>query len=422
MSKFAYLAKKFIIPATTKSDGLRLVFDIEFNGLLDTVTTAHCIGIRDLDSDQVNEYSPGQIGVGLERLAQADVLIGHNICGYDLPLLRKLHNWTPKTGCIILDTLIASRTILPHLADLDDQAAAMGDPKLGKLRGSHKIEAWGARLGIPKIGADITDWSQWTPEMQARCVGDTAICKAMYHFLQPDGYSAQAIELEHRVAPICNRITSDGVPFDRTAAEQLHQQWKHKLAELEAKLQTQFPGTNLNSRKQLGALLEARGWVPKKRTEKTRQPVVDDELLETIPELYPEFAGIAEHDLLRRRISQLSTGDQAWLKHIGDDGRIHGAVIHIGTPHSRAKHKTPNIAQVPNGKNGALYAAECRALFQHPGDWVFVSCDQIPKFHLHKNPIFHRVYFTQPPREREELFTTLFVSFVTNSRLAARGG
>jgi DNA polymerase I-like protein with 3'-5' exonuclease and polymerase domains len=376
MSKFAYIAKPFIVPATAKSDGLRLVFDAETNGLLDTVTTVHCIVVRDLDRDQVDEYGPGQIDDGLAHLAQADVLIGHNICGYDLPLLRKLHNWTPKAGCIISDTLIASRTILPHITDLDDQAAAMGDPKLGTLRGSYSIEAWGARLGIPKVGADITDWSQWTAEMQARCVGDTAICKALYHFSQPDGYSAQAIELEHRVAPICDRITADSVPFDRAAAEQRHEQWNCKLGEREAKLQTQFPGTNLNSRAQIGALLEARGWVPKKRTEKTKQPCIDDEVLETIPALFPEFAGLAEYDLLRRRIAQLATGKQAWLKQIGEDGRIHGALIHIGTPHGRAKHLAPNLAQTPNAKKGALYAAECRALFRHPDDWVFVCCDQ----------------------------------------------
>ena len=92
--------------------------------------------------------------------------------------------------------------------------------------------------------------------------------------------------------------------------------------------------------------------MPEKRTEKTKQPVINDEVLETIPALFPEFTGLAEYELLRRRLAQLATGKQAWLKHIGDDGRIHGALVHIGTPHSRAKHLTPNIAQVPNAKKG----------------------------------------------------------------------
>jgi DNA polymerase I len=378
MSKFTYLARPFIVPATTESAGKRrFIFDGEANGLLATATKAHCAVIRDLDSDQVAEYGPEQIDdAALAHLSRADELIGHNILGYDLPLLKRLYNWAPTAGCKITDTLVASRLILPDIGGLDDQAAAMGDPKLGKLRDSHSLEAWGARLGMPKVGADIEDWSVWTPEMQARCVGDTTICKALWQFLQVDGYSKPAMELEHRVAPICNRITVDGVPFDVDAGVRLREQWEHKRAELKATLQAQFPETNLSSRKQLGKLLEARDWVPKERTPKTRQPVINDEVLESISKLFPEFAGIAELDHLRRLIAQLATGEQAWLKHVGDDGCIHGGLVSIGTPHSRAKHLKPNLAQVPNPKKGSLYGSVCRALFRHSGDWVFVTCDQ----------------------------------------------
>jgi hypothetical protein len=86
--------------------------------------------------------------VALTRLSEADDLIGHNCADFDLPLLLRLHGWAPKPGCKIVDTLIASRLILANIGDLDDQSAAMGDPKLGKLRGRHSLEAWGARLGV----------------------------------------------------------------------------------------------------------------------------------------------------------------------------------------------------------------------------------------------------------------------------------
>src|SRR5262245_11281233 len=133
---------------------------------------------------------------------------------------------------------------------------------------------------------------------------------------------------------------------------------------------------NPGSRLQIGRLLEARGWIPERRTKKKGQPVIDDELLESLPSIYPDFSGLAEHDLLRRRLAQLAHGKQAWLKHIADDGRIHGGLVPIGTPHSRAKHLSPNLAQVPNAKKGGVYAAECRALFQAPAGWAFVTCDQ----------------------------------------------
>src|SRR5262249_56580235 len=132
--------------------------------------------------------------------------------------------------------------------------------------------------------------------------GDTLLTKELWRFLQPDGYSPRAMELEHRVAGICARITADGVPFDVAAAERLYAQWSARRTELAAQLQEKFPGTNLNSRPQIAKLLEARGWIPEKRTEKTGAPQIDDELLEIIPQLYPEVSALAEHYILGLRL------------------------------------------------------------------------------------------------------------------------
>jgi DNA polymerase I-like protein with 3'-5' exonuclease and polymerase domains len=364
------------VPGAAKGAGPRAAFDIEGNGLLHDATELHCVVIADLDSNRIDEYGPGQIGEALAHLSRMTYLVAHNAHGFDVPVLERLFNWRPQFDCVIVDTMIAARVILPAIEDIDDKAAAMGDAKLGGLRGRYSIEAWGARLGIPKVGADITDWSKWTPEMQARCVADTLICKELWRFLQPDGYSQKAMALEYRAATVCEQITAAGVPFDVEAAKQRCRQWEARRAEIGARLQRDFPGVNVNSRKQLGALLESKGWVPAARTEKTKQAKIDDETLESLPALFPEFTGLSEFMILSRRIAQASTGKEAWCKHVGSDGRIHGAVIHIGTPHSRAKHLTPNIAQVPNPKRAKPFAAECRSLFRNSGDWVFVACDQ----------------------------------------------
>jgi hypothetical protein len=61
MSVFTNLARRFIVPGSTKSDGLRLAFDLEANALLHTANTVHCIVIADLDGGQVDEYGPEQI-------------------------------------------------------------------------------------------------------------------------------------------------------------------------------------------------------------------------------------------------------------------------------------------------------------------------------------------------------------------------
>jgi DNA polymerase I-like protein with 3'-5' exonuclease and polymerase domains len=376
---FAQLARPFIMPVTAgeHSEGLRLVFDIEADNLLDACTVVHCIVIGELDGDRVHEYGPDQIPDALEHLARADVLVGHNERGFDLRVL-KLHGWAPRPECRIIDTLIAARLILPHLDAIDTEVAARTkDPAFGRMHGRHRLEDWGLRLGMPKIGTEIYDFSKWSPELQARCVGDVATTKRLFRFLQPDGYPRAALELEHYVAAVCDQIVANGVPFDTVAAERLCEQWEARRAELEERLRAQFPEVkNFNARPQIAAVLEARGWRPERRTEKTQQPVIDDEVLEALPAIYPEFTGLAEHALLGSRLGQLANGKQAWLGCVDPNGRIHGGIIHIGTPHSRAKHLQPNIAAVPNPKKGAKLAAECRALFRHPGDWVFVRCDQ----------------------------------------------
>ena len=317
-TNFLRLASRYVVPGIGGSKGCRLVFDIETDGLLEAVTRVHCVVVADLDSGRIDEYGPDQIDAALTRLSEATYLTGHNILSFDLPVLQLLHDWAPTPTVIIVDTLIASRLVLANIGDLDDQAAAMGDPKLGKLRGRHSLEAWGVRLGIPKVGVDIEVWSEWTPEMQERCVGDVRLTRALWQFLQPDGQPAAALALEQRVASVCDEITTAGIPFHRAAAEQLQTEWTAQLNALEARIRQQFPQLkNPNSRKQIAALLEERGWVPEERTAKTGQPKIDDETLEVIIKQFPELDGLAEHYVLGRRLGQLATGDKAWLDHIG---------------------------------------------------------------------------------------------------------
>jgi DNA polymerase I-like protein with 3'-5' exonuclease and polymerase domains len=376
-TQFLRLARRYIIPSTHKVEGLRLCFDLEADGLLDTATKVHCVAVIDLDSNRIDEYGPRQVDTVLAHLSRAGYLTGHNTTNYDLPLLRRLHGWSPPQDCIVVDTLIASRLILPHLLDLDLQATATGDPPLGKLRGRHSLAAWGARLGMPKVGTEIESFAEWSPALQARCAGDVRVNTALRRFLEPDGQPPEALSLEHCVAPICDEITATGIPFDRAAAERLRERWTARRDELESRLRQQFPQiNNWNSRQQIAALLESRGWIPEKRTKKLQHAKIDDEALASVIALYPEFDGLLEHFVLGRRLGLLSEGKEAWLRHVGPDGRIHGGIVHIGTPHSRAAHMRPNIAQVPNPKKGKPFAAECRELFRTNDCWVFVTCDQ----------------------------------------------
>ena len=99
-----------------------LLFDIESTGLLRVGSTIHCIVMRDMDTveeAQVFDYKPERAVIqGVKKLEKADVLIGHNIINYDIPLLKEqFPDFT--FGGEVLDTLVLSRLFYPHIADRD---------------------------------------------------------------------------------------------------------------------------------------------------------------------------------------------------------------------------------------------------------------------------------------------------------------
>ena len=69
-----------------------LLFDIESTGLLRQGSTIHCIVMRNMDNveeAEVFDHEPERAVIqGVKALERADVLIGHNIAGYDIPLLK----------------------------------------------------------------------------------------------------------------------------------------------------------------------------------------------------------------------------------------------------------------------------------------------------------------------------------------------
>ena len=64
---------------------------------------------------------------------------------------------------------------------------------------------------------------------------------------------------------------------------------------------------------------------------------------------------------LQKRLGQLSTGNNAWLRLVQPDGCIHGSVITVGCATQRASHVNPNTAQVPAVRS--VLGEQCRLLF-----------------------------------------------------------
>lgn len=164
----------------------QLIFDLESTGLLRQGSTIHCLVTRDAESHDTEIYDhrpERQIIQGVKALERADILIGHNIIGYDIPLIKEQYpDFDPQGQCI--DTLVLSRLFYPHIADRDYERKPSGMPH--RLFGRHSLEAWGYRLKCFKgdFGKHEGSWSVYTSEMLDYCIQDTEVTIKLWQLMQ----------------------------------------------------------------------------------------------------------------------------------------------------------------------------------------------------------------------------------------------
>jgi DNA polymerase-1 len=166
-----------------------VLFDIEATGLLRRQSKMHCLVLRDLDEpDAVSVYDnrPGKpILAGVEELKQADILVGHNISGYDIPLLKEIYPDFKANGQV-LDTLVLSRIFYPKpvLMEKDYKIQHAGMPI--RMYGSHSLAAWGYRLKCYKgeFGKQPENFKVYTPEMLDYCIQDTLVNQKLWETLK----------------------------------------------------------------------------------------------------------------------------------------------------------------------------------------------------------------------------------------------
>ena len=180
------------------------MFDLETDGLLHDATRINCLSLyweKDGRSETLNDEpytdnpkdlpmaSGHSITTGIGWLEVADVLVGHNIIGFDIPIIKKLYPWFNPRGTIV-DTLLLSRLYHPNLLDIDKKRCWKHMPL--QLYGRHSLESYGYRLNEYKGNfAKNTDWKEWSQEMQDYCEQDVVVtnklCKHFHRYL--NGYS-----------------------------------------------------------------------------------------------------------------------------------------------------------------------------------------------------------------------------------------
>lgn len=378
----------------------RLFFDLETDGLDPDVI--HCIALGNPDTGEVWSYNPREIRMGLKELQEADEIIGHNIIGYDLPVIKKLYpKWSSDAK--VTDTLVLSRMIKADLKneDFDKNWAVDVLPK--RLFGSHGLEAWGIRLDLHKGDfGKTTDWSEWSQEMQDYCEQDVAVCMKLYEYLNPQSQPEEALNLVHEITRVAENIGKAGWTFDKNAAADLYGVLAARRAEIENELQDMFEPWyvetefipkrnnktlgyekdvpvikrtevkfNHNSRRHIEFCLRRKyNWKPKKMTPQGHA-IIDDVVLGDLD--YPEAQKLSELFLIQKRIGQLAEGPQAWLKKVDKDGKLRHRIQALGTVTHRAAHISPNLGQVPATR--LKYGKECRSLFTVPRGYSLVGSD-----------------------------------------------
>ena len=356
-----------------------LVFDIETDDL--QATKVWCIVAQNPDSGEIFKFPPHKLEEGYKFLTTADRLIGHNIIGFDIPMVQKFGG-VDLSNKEVIDTLVLSRLFNPN------------------RDGGHSLESWGFRLGLSKI--EFEDYLNYSNEMLDYCVRDVTLNTLVYKNLRNEskGFSKGCIELEQSVAGIIKQQEVNGFKFDMQSALVLLAELREKKQQIEDEVHDTFKPKwvdtklvtpyikkdgdlskrgltddeyarclntmnyepfmrqtlqdfNLGSRKQIGEYLIDFGWKPERFTP-TGQPIVDEKTLSEVTHIR-EAKLIADFLLIQKRIAQVDS----WVSSVRDDGRVHGFVIPNGAITGRMTHRNPNMAQVPSVHSP--YGKECRS-------------------------------------------------------------
>lgn len=374
------------------------ILDIETNAIdfetgthLSAVTNIHLMVIKDYQTEEIFWYTEDRLQEGLEKLNTYDIAIGHNIIGFDHPVIT---DRVGKINCEVVDTLIKSRLAHPD------------------KEGGHGLANWGISLGYPK--GDFKDFSQFSEEMLAYCIQDVNLTHKVDKYLDStayaDGKSNQALALEHDVAWIMAEQERYGCCFDIDLAHSLISQFKTRMEEIDSSLREQdkflkrtiekefhlvfkidgsrrlniikaaelygidpslisgpfstftLAPIDYSSPNQQKELLEKLGWKPKSFTP-TGAPQLDDSVVEAGP------IGVLLHE--RNSLNHKLSKVVGLVEMLGPSGRLHQGANTLGTPTGRMRHK--RLVNMPRVTRPFGY--EQRSLIKASPGFILIGYD-----------------------------------------------
>lgn len=210
---------------------MKVVVDIEANGLQPTeIWLVICHDLMTGRREVFREVTRN--AQELERLQRygqgVDLWIGHNILGYDGPVLNRLtgvgqfsdYDWVADH---VRDTLVLSKLI-------------------DYPRKKHSIKDYGEEFGLEK--GDFHDWTKYSPEMEEYCHRDVSICHRIYNrYLRyiSNPSHVDSIRREHKFQLLANRLHDNGFCLDVKKAEKILLDVKEELSRLDEAFVEAFP-------------------------------------------------------------------------------------------------------------------------------------------------------------------------------------
>lgn len=352
----------------------KVVFDIETTMTADKIWCIVC-----KHGDTYYQFKEDRLHRFAELIKQTEEVIGHNIIGFDIPVVNTIFGYDVFANCKVTDTLVLSRLLNPM------------------IEGGHSLKNWGTKLGQNKIHFEQFDY--FSEDMLTYCRNDVELTERLYKFLiNKTKDFGMSIELEHKVAQIIQKQHEKGFKINVVEAYELQSKFQEDMNDLTTKVRQTFPPMkieeefipksnnkargyvkgvpftkvkykefNLGSRQQIAERLMLLGWKPKKKTDKGHV-IVDEKVLSEIHNI-PEAKLINRFLMLQKRIAQVNS----WIEGIKEDGRVHGKVITNGTITGRMSHQSPNMAQIPAVYSP--YGKECRALWTVNKGYKLVGVD-----------------------------------------------
>src|ERR1700678_989883 len=206
---------------------MRIVIDIETNSLVNP-SKIFVIVAKDIDTQTYHIFR--NLTEDADERARWNLFasgvsywIGHNILGYDLPVLLDLLKLEIPSIDTILDTLVISKLI--------------DYPRQG-----HSIEDYGIEFSYPKI--KFNNFKEYTKEMEDYCIRDVDICHKIFlkysRYISKKEYTSSII-LEQSFQLVVNDLHNNGFSIDITKAQRLLDKVISELAVLDKDILEAFP-------------------------------------------------------------------------------------------------------------------------------------------------------------------------------------